>query len=433
MPLEEKYAVSSAKVASYSWFVAVILMMTYAVQHIDRQIMAVILEPVKTEFSLSDSQLGLLSGLAFAVAFCVAAIPVGILVDRGNRRNILVVALTIWSGMTALGALATSYFQLVAARLLVGAGESGGTPSAISLLSDYFPREKRSSATGIFFFGQGIGILSGFALGGFIVAEYGWRAALLVAGVPGLILAAIIFLSVREPAKQAPPRLADDGANAATYADTLRVVWRQRSLFWIVVATLFGSAMMAAVLTWIVSFLVRTHGVDVRSAGLAVGIGMGLSGAFGAASGGFVADWFGRQRTRNVPLLIALTQGFSVVSFAIAVLSGQYILAVAFGSLGLMFSHMRDGPAYAYCATLAGAGRRGKIMALVLILNNFVGYGLGPLLAGALSDFFAATMGEDSLRFALLGIVAIGAVGILPFVFAARTIEPDVAWAENNS
>jgi MFS family permease len=419
------------KTTPYAWYVAVVLMLTYAVQHIDRQIMSVILEPVKAEFKLADAELGLLSGLAFAAAFSITVIPMGILVDRGNRKKILTVTLAVWSGMTALGSVTTSFVQLVIARLLVGAAESGGTPSAIAIISDYFPKHKRSSATGIFFFGQGIGILAGFALGGFIVMEYGWRTTLLVAGLPGLILALLILVTVREPKRITL------GGNTANLADqssliqTLALLWKRRSLFWLVTGTLFGSAMMAAILVWIVSFLVRTHEVDIRTAGLAVGLGMGLSGAFGAITGGFAADWFGRQRPANVPLQIALTQALAVAAFAFAFLTGNYVAAVVAGSLGLMLSHMRDGPVYAFCAMLAGASRKGRIMAIVLLFNNLVGYGLGPLLAGLLSDFYAATAGADSLKYALLTIVAVGLLGVVPFLLACRTVEADLAEADN--
>lgn len=416
--------------SAYAWYVAIVMMLTYAVQHIDRQIMGVVLEPVKKEFGLADTQLGLISGLAFGAAYSLTVIPMGMLVDRFNRRNILAAALAVWSAMTALGSLATSYGQLAVARVLVGAAESGGSPSAIGLVSDYFPREKRSSATGIFFFGQGIGILAGFGLGGYVVATYGWRTTLLIAGLPGLLLTLLILATIKEPKRteyEQPQSLrailVDLGASVAT-------VWRRRSLFWLIVGTLFGSSMVAAIMIWIVSFLVRTHGVDVRTAGLAVGVAMGLSGAFGAATGGFAADWFGKQRPANVPLQLGLTQALAILLFAAAFLTGSYVVAVVAGSLGLMLSHMRDGPVYAWCANLAGSRRRGKILALAFLLNNLVGYGLGPALAGRLSDFYARTAGAASLQYALLTVIALGTIGIVPFLLACRTIEADLANAE---
>lgn len=284
---------------------------------------------------------------------------------------------------------------------------------------------------GLFFFGQGIGILAGFALGGAVVAAYGWRTTLLIAGLPGLALALLIWLTVREP-----KRAADTGRGTAgevALGAALTVMWRRRSLFWLVVGMLFGSAMVAAILIWIVSFLVRQHGVDLRTAGFAVGIGMGLSGALGAVSGGFIADWFGKQRPENVPLQIAATQALGVASFAFGFLTGDYLLAVAAGSLGLMLTHARDGPVYALCATLAGSRRRGRVLALVLLLNNLVGYGLGPLLAGVLSDFYARSSGAHALQYALLSVVALGALGIVPFLIAARTIEGDLVMAEDTT
>jgi MFS family permease len=418
-----------AATPAYAWYVAALMMLTYAVQHIDRQIMAVILEPVKREFGLADTQLGLLSGLAFAAAYSLAVIPLGMLVDRGNRRNLLCIVLTLWSALTALGACVTSYTQLVFARLMVGAAESGGSPAAISLIADYFPPSRRSSATGLFFFGQGIGILAGFALGGAIAAVHGWRTAMLVAGLPGLALALLIWLTIREPQRRADTQAKAANVNAGL-GEAVALLWRRRSLFWLVLGTLFGSAMVAAILIWIVSFLVRQHGVDLRTAGLAVGIGMGLSGAFGAAAGGFLADWFGRQRPENIPLQIALTQTACVAVFAFTFLTSNYLFAVAAGSFGLMLAHTRDGPVYAMCATLAGARRRGKVMALVLLLNNLVGYGLGPLLAGVLSDFYSHTVGASALQYALLTVVALGTLGILPFLFATRSLSADLARAD---
>lgn len=411
----------------YSWYVATVMMMTYAVQHIDRQIMSVVLEPVKREFQLADAQLGLLSGLAFAIAYSLAVLPLGMLIDRTNRKWVLSAVLAVWSGMTALGSFASSYGQLVAARLLVGGAEAGGSPAAISLIADYFPRDRRSGATGVFFFGQGLGILAGFALGGFIVTTYGWRDTLLVAGLPGLVLAALIALTIREPRRSAA---AETAGFQIGLLQSLSLVWQRRSLFWLILGTLFGSVMVAAILVWIVSFLVRTHEVDLRSAGLAVGVGMGLAGALGAACGGFSADWFGRQRPANIPLQLALTQASAVASFALAFLSESYLLAVAAGAAGLMLSHTRDGPVYAWCAILAGNSGRGRVIAMVLLLNNLVGFGLGPLLAGLLSDFFAQHAGEAALQFALLTVVAIGSIAIIPFMLAARTIEADLEAAE---
>ena len=176
-------------------------MLVYTFNHIDRQILLILVEPIKTDLEVSDSAIGLLTGFGFAIFYATFGIPIAMWADRGNRRNILALSLATWSGMTALSGLAQNYWQLLLARMGVGVGEAGGTPPATSMIADLYAPKERAFALGIYTSGIGLGILAGFVIGGYVYQAFGWRVAFFVAGVPGLLLALIVRLTVREPVR----------------------------------------------------------------------------------------------------------------------------------------------------------------------------------------------------------------------------------------
>ena len=213
---------------AYRRFVLVMLTIVYGFNFIDRQILVILQEPIKQEMGLSDAQLGLLSGFTFAVIYVTAGIPIAYLADRSNRRNIIALALTVWSGMTALSGLAQNYAQLLLARIGVGLGEAGGSPPAHSMISDYFPPERRATALSFYSTGIYVGVLMGYAFGGLLAATFGWRTAFLVVGLPGIALAALLLLLVREPRRG---RWDGNGGvpEQASLAETLALLRHRRS------------------------------------------------------------------------------------------------------------------------------------------------------------------------------------------------------------
>ncbi|MCA8904885.1 MAG: MFS transporter, partial [Hyphomonas sp.] len=209
-------------------YVLLLLTLVYTFNHIDRQILVILLEPIKADLKLDDAQLGWLTGLVFAVFYATLGVPIAMWADRGNRRNIIVLALVIWSGMTALSGLAHQYWQLLLARMGVGVGEAGGTPPATSIISDLYAPKERATALGVYTTGIGLGILAGFILGGFVYEAFGWRAAFFVAGIPGLLLAMLVRFTLKEPARGAVETRTDVG-EAPPIPETLRFILGQTS------------------------------------------------------------------------------------------------------------------------------------------------------------------------------------------------------------
>ncbi|MDP1555043.1 MAG: MFS transporter, partial [Hyphomonas sp.] len=227
---------SAPNISGRAWVLAV-LTLTYTFNHVDRQILVILLEPIKAEFGLSDGQVGWLTGLSFAAFYATLGIPVAMWADRGNRRNIISIALGIWSAMTALSGLAQNFWHLLLARMGVGIGEAGGTPPATSMIADLYPPQERAMALGVYTSGIGLGIMAGFALGGYIYELYGWRTAFFAAGVPGLILALIVRFGIKEPVRGLADQRKDEGP-APSLGETLKFIFSQSSYLWLLAGCL---------------------------------------------------------------------------------------------------------------------------------------------------------------------------------------------------
>ena len=282
---------STPSEVGYRWFVLVMLTLVYTFNFIDRQILVILQEPIKAELSLSDAQLGLLTGFSFAVVYVCAGIPIAYLADRSNRRNIVAVSLAVWSSMTALSGMVSSYSQLVLARLGVGIGEAGGSPPAHSMLSDYFPPEQRGTALSFYSTGIYIGILLGFAGGGWVAESFGWRQAFFVIGMPGVVFAVLLAALVREPRRGRW----EGGfiAPKASFSDTFSLLKERPAFWWIAFGCAFKSFVSYGNGNFFPSFLIRNHGMTIGDVGLYLGLISGLAGALGTFMGGFLGDRLG--------------------------------------------------------------------------------------------------------------------------------------------
>lgn len=270
-----------------------VIVLIFAVHAIDRGIVAVVLEPLRQDFGLTDAQAGIIGGLAYGVAYALACIPMGIMVDRLNRRNLLGSILTIWSLLTLLSGVVQSYAGLIACRAGVGAAESGGGPASVSLIADLYRPHERARAFGVLYLGGGFGAAIAAVLGGWIAREYSWRAALIGAGIPGLVIAVALFLLVREPV-----RGASEGVKVGRAPDARTLVGffrQQRSLFWIYIAVPSVGIAMSVLATWTIPFLMRRHGLDVAMAGLMLGMMLGPAMGVGSVLTGHIADLLGRR------------------------------------------------------------------------------------------------------------------------------------------
>lgn len=280
---------AGASARGTAWFVLFILTLVYTFNFIDRQILVILQEPIKAELNLSDAQLGLLSGFSFALVYVIAGIPIAWLADRGNRRNIIALSLAVWSGMTAISGLVTSYGQLVAARLGVGLGEAGGSPPAHSLLSDYFPPERRGTALSFYSSGIYLGVLAGFAGGGYIAEVFGWRMAFFIVGVPGIVLALALPALIKEPVRGR----FDKGVSTEkpTLATMLSLLYQQRAFRWIAGGCAFTAFISYGNGNFFPSYLMRSHSMSISEVGFALAAVSGVAGAIGTFGGGVLADF----------------------------------------------------------------------------------------------------------------------------------------------
>lgn len=404
----------------YRWYVLGILTLTYAIHAMDRNIVNLLLEPIKREFHVSDSALGLLTGLGYAVPFAIAGLPLGVLIDRVNRRRLLAILLSVWSAFTALGGLAQNFAMLLATRMAVGAAESGTPPNILSQISDYFPPRLRATAVSIFYIGAPVGTMLGAFLAGQITATHGWRAALFVAAIPGFVVAVILMLTVREAKRGGQPT----GVAPIPLMEALKIV-RDPAMACVLAALIIGGLASVGIGAWTGPLLMRSFHLPVQDAGKLVAL-TGLVGACGTALGGVISDLFAKGRSERLLLLAGLTNLIALPLFLYAVLARDM---AGFTPAFLAWSVIHViywGPGYGVALGLAPAQTRGRIMALTFVLSNILGAGMGPQIVGWLSDAFSAAGDPDALRHAVAALgVAVGLAGLL-FLAAIRLVQPGV-------
>ena len=408
-----------------------LLTLIATVQFFDRALMVVILEPIKREFALTDSQLGLFAGLSYAVAFALAGIPLGWLADRSHRRNLLAGLLALWSALVAAAGSAGQFATLLAARIGIGAMDAGGQPCSVSMIADLYPPQRRASAVAVFYVGVPLGMAAGFMAGGMLAATQGWRTALFVAAVPGFVLALALLLMVREPLRggsEAGPG-EDDRTRphqALPLGTTLRFMRGQRSLVNLIAASVLVTASSSAMMSWIGSLLIRSHGLALEQVGLVTAICMGGFGAVGTLLFGRWADRLGARDMAAQPRLMALAALLiGVFGSAVCLWPGVIGAAVALAGFAGCVAGL-NGPTYALSQTLVKVRMRGTSMSVLVVLLNLIGVGVGPTLAGLLSDVFAARFGADSVRWAMVCVLAANGPAVLLFWRASATLRADI-------
>ncbi len=423
----------------YRWFVLAVLTAVHSTHHIDRNVLSVVVEPIRQEFGLNDSQMGLIGSLGYALAFGVAALPIGYLVDRVNRKKLLVGILALWSVMTALSATANSFIHLLMARMGVGAAEAGGSPTGLSIVSDYFPPKERSTAVGIWYLSSAIGTGIIFLVGGYLAQHYGWRTVFLVAGVPGVIMAVILLFTVREPRRGgseiAAPDPADSGSTAgappteeapAKLGEALAYVLRRPAILSMMAGIVLAAAMSSAFGLWSVSFLVRVHHMQIALAAVCIAVAFSVFGIVIPLISGVMGDKLANSRFGRKPerlaLLSATTMTGVVVCGSAAALSQNVAVAVAMMCLWCGFMLAHNGPANALVLSLLRPRMRGVVIASLQIIATVLGNGLGPFLVGMLSDVYG---GPNSLRWAILTGMSLNVIAVLCFLNGARTAARD--------
>lgn len=423
----------------YLIYVLFMLLMSSTFGFLDRQLITILIEPIKTEFGATDTQMGLLTGFAFVLFYVTLGIPVARLADRWSRRNVLDIAIAVWSAMTAACGLAGSFWQLALARIGVGVGEAGGVPPAQSMLADYFPPRLRSTVLGIFSTGGHLGMLFSMFGGALVAHHYGWRTAFLAVGIPGLLLALLLWLTVDEPLRG---RWERDGGRAAAapqqpFSIVLRQLWRSRAFRLLALAYGVTSLSGYGMATWMPSFFMRVHQLSLLEAGMVMGVAGTVGGLLGAVFGGALSDRLAQRdrswqlRVAAIGVLITLpVQGLLLMwpeRFTFGFAGMTLPMAALFMPLSSFFNSFVLGPTFAAVHNLVSPQLRAQATAVLLLVTNLLGLGLGPLVVGMISDALQPSYAELAIRYALLSSLLVVILGSIFYWLAGNHYRRELA------
>lgn len=406
-----------------------VLLVVYIFNFLDRQVVAILAEPIARELNLSDTEIGLLTGLAFALLYTALGIPIARFADRPrtNRVTVIAVSVAVWSAFTAMCGMAQNFTHLLLARVGVGIGEAGCTPPAHSLITDKAPPERRARAFAIYQLGPPLGGLIGMVMGGVLADSLGWREAFVVVGVPGVVLAGIVALVLRDPRKQATDNgtAGVAGPPAMSTGDAMRAILASRAMRRLLVTAAFGSFAGYGVLIWATIFFQRSHGLTAGETGIWFGLVNGIASALGVWIGGQIGD---RQlQTRGKQHLLTPGAWLLMASapfLVLALIAPRWEWAMAAFFPAILFNWIYVAPFYSAVQGLVPPTARAVASAMILFMQNLVGLGLGPLVLGMASDLLKPSLGAESVRYVLFiaclfGLTA-GAV-----LLSARKFLPD--------
>jgi MFS family permease len=423
---------------SYRLYVVWLLCVVYLFNHVDRQILAILIQPIKTEFDLSDTDLGLLGGVAFALFYSTLGIPIARYADRGNRKNIIAASLALWSLFTALTGLARTFWHLLLARVVVGIGEAGCSPPAYSIISDYFEPKRRATAISIYSLGVSGGAIVGLLVGGQLAEAYGWRTAFYVLGLPGVGLAVVVALTLREP----PRGWSDPRGLSVPPPAPLRTVvaalWGKRSFRDLSIAAALHAFVAYGVAGFYSAFLIRSHDLGLAQAGRWLAFATIVGGLSGTFLGGKLADLFTNRsgdarwqlRLPAVTLLLNLPVG------VLLYLTSDVRLVMLLLTLNIALGSVYLAPTVATTQRLVGLRERALAASILFFVLNLIGLGLGPIATGHVSDtlreYFLdrgvdnATASGDGLRYSMLLMLAANVGSAIFYLRAARHVRGDL-------
>ena len=409
----------------YANWVLALLLLAYILNFVDRQVLSIVSPEVKQEMGLTDTELGWLLGPAFAVSFTLAGFVIARIADVASRRNVLVAGLAAWSLLTAACGLARGFWPLFTLRFGVAVGEAAGTPPSHSMISDYFPPGRRATALAVYGLGIYVGTGFGFAGGGLLLEWFDWRTAFYVAGLAGLPVALLILLTVREPERGAMER----GAPRAPppLARVLPEIFATRAFRWLMAAAACQAFLGYAVLTWGAVYLRRVFEMSPGETGLAFGGIAAVAGGIGSLGGGVLADRLARRDPRWYAWLSALVSLAAFPFAAVFVLAAERNTALLAFAPFYLLNNLYVASLWTLVQSLVAPGLRATASATQLAVTNIVGYGVGPVLVGALNDALAPRLGDDAIRWSLLGAAIVGAASALFFWQCARTLREDLA------
>ncbi len=408
----------------YPYYVLGVLFSVSVFNFVDRQLVSVLLQPIKDEFQVSDAWMGALTGFAFMLVHSVVGIPIARWADRGDRRLVLTVGVAVWSALTAASGLARYFVVLLFLRMGVGIGEAAGTPTSHSMISDYFPPHRRATALAVYGLGVYVGIMFGYIAAGWIGEHLGWRLTFMIVGAPGLLVALLVYFTIDEP-----PRATT--AESHPLGEVLGYLLAKRAYAVLLAAASFHAAAAYCIAHWAPTFLLRVHGMSLSEIGVSLGLLAGFSGAAGTIVGGLVADRLS-QVNRAWYARVTAIAAFGSMPFAIGfVLSDSSFHALLFFAPMTFLTGLYIGPLYAMNQGLARPRMRAMAVAVHLFVVSILGGGLGPWLVGLLNDGFQAEYGDAGIRQSLVWVqaVCLTLAGIC-YLIVARTLDRDMEGAE---
>jgi len=402
-----------------------ILVIVYTFNFIDRNILSILLQSIKTDLNLSDTSLGLLSGFAFAAFYATLGIPIAKYADRGNRRNLISISLAIWSLMTALSGLAQNFLHLLLARIGVGIGEAGCSPPAHSMISDYFPANKRSTALGIYSLGIPFGIMFGLFAGGWIDEIFGWRAAFFIVGVPGILIAIIFRFTVKEPIRgQAEGKVASD--IQPTIYETISYLLRKKSFRHLAFAASLAAFVGYGGINWLPSFFQRSYGMATSDVGWYLGLILGLPGGLGIFLGGYLSDYFGSRDVRWSLWVAAIAMGITAPLYYLVYLSPTANTSLLWLIIPIALGNFYQAATFSQTQGVVELKMRSVAAAILLFIINIIGLGFGPSAVGILSDILQSEYGKESLRYSLLIFASLKIWCAFHYYMAGRYLKDDL-------
>lgn len=388
-----------------------VLLIVYIFNFLDRQIVNILAEPIARDLDLSDTQIGLMTGLAFALFYTVLGLPIARYADRPttSRPKLIAIALALWSAFTALCGLAQNFVQLLLARIGVGVGEAGCTPAAHSLIADLVPRERRASALAFYALGIPIGTVLGMVIGGLLADAVGWRQAFVVVGLPGVALAVVVWFFLKDPRHHAAVA-APSAQPAASNREILRSIFGSRALVLLMIAASAAAFLSYGKVTWATIFFQRTHGLSPGEVGLYFGIVNGVAGILGTWLGGKIADRYGATNRRHVLTAPAIGMALAIPIAYLGYAASDWRIALILLFVPTVLNALYYGPTYASVQGLVPQRSRAMAAAVLLFFQNLIGLGFGPLLFGMLSDAMKPTLGADSVQWTLYTATFLGLI-----------------------
>lgn len=389
-----------------------LLLIVYVFNFIDRQIVNILAEPIAKELDLSDTQIGLMTGIAFALFYTILGLPIARIADRPttHRGRMIAGALALWSGMTALCGMATTYTQLLLARIGVGVGEAGCTPAAHSLIADKVPAERRASALAFYSLGIPVGGLLGMLIGGVLADTVGWRGAFFWVGVPGLALALIVLVLLKEPRRDGTSLNKGSAAPSMATGEALKSIFSSRAFILLLAAGSSASFLSYGKSTWTTIFFQRSHGLTPGEVGFWFGLWGGIAGAFGTWLGGWLADRFGKHDRRHVMTAPAIGMVIAAPMAFAAYFMTDWRIALVLLMVPTVLNSLYYGPCYSSTQGLVPMRARAIAAAVMLFCQNLIGLGFGPLFFGMLSQWLKPEYGADSVRYVLFGAAWLGLI-----------------------